>query len=635
MKHLQKIRITAALLSMALLLGSCGTATPQSGGQNAAGGALTWEVTPQFTFDSAPVPLGTEENPNVYTGMLNPYYYGLSFFMQHGKTGMINDAGTIVAPIENNVQWCNVCSVVSDDHGTMFYPDGRMGPTGGHGGNDIYYVYSEKQGKALEYSYSWVGDKGFTKYWAVPAFLPVHELNNPYTLNSEVSDMSGKFQNKYALVGSDGQLASGENVQNMFLQVRQTAESTAYLVSPYEFYAGFSAEENNCVQFMDGSWGYVDAQGHTLLSGYEEARPFHEGLAAVCKNGKWGYIDTAGNSKLDFVLEDAASVFDGAAWAKQNGQWGVLRLVPATGKQGWRTFDLQQYIDAINVITGGGNVTIGESTTVEDYNIPANIVVPDNLLYTENNGPHCTVNADGGLRLRSAPSTEAEKLLVIPNGTFLVELGYNNNDAWVFVKYDGQYGWVNTEFLTYEEGGMAKPVLYLYPPETTDVNVQLTLPGGSLTCTYPAYHDGWQVRAQPNGTLTNKSDGKEYSYLYWEGVSNTQWNLQNGFVVAGADTAAFLQETLAYMGLTPREYNEFIVYWLPQMQNNAYNLITFQTDAYTNAAPLHITPQPDSMLRVFMAFKPLTQKLTIAPQTLTPWQRTGFAVVEWGGTKVA
>ena len=118
-------------------------------------------------------------------------------------------------------------------------------------------------------------------------------------------------------------------------------------------------------------------------------------------------------------------------------------------------------------------------------------------------------------------------------------------------------------------------------------------------------------------------------------MSNTQWNLQNGFVVAGADTAAFLQETLAYMGLTPREYNEFIVYWLPQMQNNAYNLITFQTDAYTNAAPLHITPQPDSMLRVFMAFKPLTQKLTIAPQTLTPWQRTGFAVVEWGGTKVA
>ncbi|MDR1410457.1 MAG: hypothetical protein LBJ12_09435 [Oscillospiraceae bacterium] len=49
-----------------------------------------------------------------------------------------------------------------------------------------------------------------------------------------------------------------------------------------------------------------------------------------------------------------------------------------------------------------------------------------------------------------------------------------------------------------------------------------------------------------------------------------------GWCVSGSDTAAFLQKKLAQLGLTPKEYDEFIVYWLPLMQDNPYNLITFQ-----------------------------------------------------------
>ena len=70
------------------------------------------------------------------------------------------------------------------------------------------------------------------------------------------------------------------------------------------------------------------------------------------------------------------------------------------------------------------------------------------------------------------------------------------------------------------------------------------------------------------------------------------------------------------------------------MEQNAYNLISFQSDAYTDAAKLTITPQPDTLLRVFMAWKPLTKAVEIAPQTLTAPERTGFTAVEWGGAKV-
>ena len=154
-----------------------------------------------------------------------------------------------------------------------------------------------------------------------------------------------------------------------------------------------------------------------------------------------------------------------------------------------------------------------------------------------------------------------------------------------------------------QEECSAKPVIYLYPEQKTTVSVSLDY-AGTLTATYPAYEDGWCVTAEPDGTLHDEN-GNEYSYLFWEGENKTDYDFSTGFCVAGADTADFLREKLAEIGLTPREYNEFIVYWLPKMQDNPYNLISFQSEAYTDAAKLDIDPTPDSVLRVFMAWKPL------------------------------
>ena len=59
-----------------------------------------------------------------------------------------------------------------------------------------------------------------------------------------------------------------------------------------------------------------------------------------------------------------------------------------------------------------------------------------------------------------------------------------------------------------EEVSNEKPVIYLYPEQETDVRVTLDL-AGELTCAYPAYGDGWSVRAAPDGTLTDES-GQTY-----------------------------------------------------------------------------------------------------------------------------
>lgn len=181
----------------------------------------------------------------------------------------------------------------------------------------------------------------------------------------------------------------------------------------------------------------------------------------------------------------------------------------------------------------------------------------------------------------------------------------------------------------------AKPVIYLYPEEETEITVTLDY-AGELTCVYPAMDDSssWTVTAAPDGTLTD-AQGQTYNYLYWEGVTHADYDFSSGFCVAGADTAAFLEDALAQLGLTRREANEFIVYWLPRMESNPYNLIAFQQDAYTNHAALSITPEPESLLRVFMAWKALDAPVDLPAQTLPHVDRSGFTVVEWGGTEVS
>ena len=179
-----------------------------------------------------------------------------------------------------------------------------------------------------------------------------------------------------------------------------------------------------------------------------------------------------------------------------------------------------------------------------------------------------------------------------------------------------------------------KPIIYLYPEKETVCSVRLDY-NGRFTATYPEYGvNGWEnFTAYPDGTLVFP-DGRQYYALFWEGVGGAEYDFGTGFCVKGSDTAEFLYDALKKAGLNDREAEEFIIYWLPRMQDNEYNLISFQTTAYTENAKLTVTPEPDTVIRVFMAYKPLDGYVEIAPQTLVAPERNGFTVVEWGGAEV-
>ena len=180
-----------------------------------------------------------------------------------------------------------------------------------------------------------------------------------------------------------------------------------------------------------------------------------------------------------------------------------------------------------------------------------------------------------------------------------------------------------------------KPIIYLYPEKEQNIDVRLDF-DGKVFASYPNYvNGGWKVMAHPNGTIIH--DGQEYSYLFWEGKPSSErhYDFSTGFVVKGSETREFLQKKLAEIGLTPKEYNEFIVYWYPKMQDSTYNLVHFATyDEYDKYTKLNITPAPDSMLRVFMVFKPLESPTNVTPQVFPSFERKGFTVVEWGGSEL-
>jgi len=48
-------------------------------------------------------------------------------------------------------------------------------------------------------------------------------------------------------------------------------------------------------------------------------------------------------------------------------------------------------------------------------------------------------------------------------------------------------------------------------------------------------------------------------------------------------------------------------------------------------APLHITPEPDTVLRIFLDFEGFDKPIQLKPQKLSAPKRNGYTVVEWGG----
>ena len=188
---------------------------------------------------------------------------------------------------------------------------------------------------------------------------------------------------------------------------------------------------------------------------------------------------------------------------------------------------------------------------------------------------------------------------------------------------------------TWDYGISYKPIIYLYPTQDMEVSVKLGY-NENITVSYPKYLSGWNVLAKTDGTIIDLVTNRNLYALYYESENTVDFKVEkDGFVVKGENVATFLEEKLAILGLTEREAEEFIIYWLPILQENEYNYIRFATiDQIDENMPLDITPNPDTIIRVLMTYKGLENSIEIEEQQLITPERNGFVAVEWGGTEI-
>ena len=179
--------------------------------------------------------------------------------------------------------------------------------------------------------------------------------------------------------------------------------------------------------------------------------------------------------------------------------------------------------------------------------------------------------------------------------------------------------------------GQRKPIIYFYPEEEMDLEVTFVEEERLLT-TYPKYEGGWNIHLKEDGTFTIPGSDREYYALFFDELADIEVDFSEGFYVTKDNAISFLEEKMDFMGFTNREVDEFIMYWLPILENNGQSLVYFeQTEERNEECPLEFSVEPDTLIRTMIHIKKVDGPTAIPEQQLTHYEREGFTVTEWGG----
>lgn len=180
-----------------------------------------------------------------------------------------------------------------------------------------------------------------------------------------------------------------------------------------------------------------------------------------------------------------------------------------------------------------------------------------------------------------------------------------------------------------------KPVIYFQSPVKLDFNLELK-PAGDLSFTYPKYENQWNGTLYPNGEI--EIGQQKYPYLFWD--SRQQFQLKkhsNGYHIDQKEVIAFLEKQLSDLGFSFSEKADFITYWGPKMTRYESVFVQFyQQESCDQFATLNCNPKPEQINRFYIAFSEWNNSLEpyLNPIEQTPFIRTGFNILEWGGFEI-
>jgi hypothetical protein len=175
-----------------------------------------------------------------------------------------------------------------------------------------------------------------------------------------------------------------------------------------------------------------------------------------------------------------------------------------------------------------------------------------------------------------------------------------------------------------------KPNIYLYPTETTVLDIRLRFPlGGKIISSIPDYGNGWSIEVDSSGIINNR-----YEYLFYESKQPDVWQKKYGWIIKRAELEPFFRGNMLKHGFNGKEIQDFTAYWIPRLTDFEYYEIYPQESAVIGrVVKLEISSQPDNILRLFYLIKGVNSDSNNSielPAKNTAFKRNGFFVTEWG-----
>ncbi len=220
----------------------------------------------------------------------------------------------------------------------------------------------------------------------------------------------------------------------------------------------------------------------------------------------------------------------------------------------------------------------------------------------------------------------------LQTGNYLISTSYNFEPCFFYTSdyifCDGEEDYFFDPTYLYEYEAVDKPAIYIYPEKDQKFQVELELHHKTrIIKSIPKYKNSWQVFVEKSGRIDKKHD-----YLFYEIAIAYNLGLSAGWCCSKENLKDRINEILSQIGLNENEIREFLDYWLPRLKDHKYYkmspLLNEEIDQYVE---LKITPEPDSILRIFLFFKGCKTFENLPEPEIPEFKRIGTTVVEWGG----
>lgn len=270
------------------------------------------------------------EYPDIYHGcidhtgnyVIQPKYVimgtfseGLAPFLRDDKWGYMDKRGVEVIPprYREAGSFSNGIAVVTKDNNRAVYIDktGRiiLEKTKNRifsWGNESFPLSKNEFKRASEFHDGWARVECFSS--GIEGFI-----DRDGTFYRIAFDNFGDFQEGLAWFCVNNYKKCG------FIDTRLQVAIEARFDEAEPFHDGLAAARQG------GKCGFIDKSGQWVIPcQYDKALPFQENLAAVVIDNKYGYIDRSGNMVIQPRFSNVQPFSEGLAAVEENGMWGFI-----------------------------------------------------------------------------------------------------------------------------------------------------------------------------------------------------------------------------------------------------------------------------------------------------------------------